>query len=586
MSEYSIFNSYGQLEYSSDVPEAEKIYESMRASYTHPKTGLPIVDMTPGSYHESKIYARAMAIADANAATRRAGNQEDPLKATENLPIFETELRIAPKPTATLDQRRAAVAARRLRSRGNRREAIYDGLRQILGNALIAVRPIARSEATLWPTTPLNASRGPGVFARPSQPAKLVRLLDPVTHTGFVTSDSYSETNQDADAALQDTVGADLSAIGQSFLGNDGALLKCAFYLKKTGAPTGNAVAKVYAHAGTLGASSIPTGAPLAISSPVDVSSLTTLHVLTDFSFVGANQVILASGTPYVVVLEYSGGSGGNVVQAGIDLSAPTHGGNLSTFGTGAWSPLAGADACFYVFTTLGITYQNWDVTRADLQLAKGDVLCVQPENLGLAEKITVVAVEGSGPTRTMHATFSNAHDAGAAATTGATPIWWSNTGHLLVVVTAAAALNAELCGRVNELLTRIAKGGTTWSIVEPTTAGATTVGPYTLGVSPLGAVPIGTVQIAAPGPLAITFVTPSSGPIAGGTALVIGGSGFMTAVSLTINGGIGLAGGFTIVNDNQITCVTDASIGGGGTFPLVIADALGRTVKASFTFV
>lgn len=494
MSEYSCFNSYGQLEYSSDLPDAEKIYTSMVAGYTHPKTGLPVVDMTVGSYHESKVYARAMALADANASTRRAGNQEDPLKATENLPIFEADLRIAPKPTASIDARRSAVAARRVVSRGSRREAIYDGLTQILGSALLAVRPIARSEATLWPTTPLNASRGPGVFARPSQPAKLVRLLDPVAQTGFVTADSYSETSQDSDAALQDTVGADLSAIGQSFIGNDGALLKCTFYLKKSGAPTGNAVAKVYAHAGTFGATSIPTGTPLATSSPVDVSSLTTSHVLTGFSFTGANQIILASGTPYVVVLEYSGGSGGNVVQAGIDISAPTHGGNLSTFGGGTWSPLVGFDACFYVYTALGVAYQNWDITRPDLQLAKGDVLCVQPENLGLAEKLTIVAVEGAGATRRLHATFSNAHDAGAAATTGVTPIWWSNCGHLLVVVTAAAALNAELCGQVDEFLTRHAKGGTTWSIVEPTTGGAATIGPYTLGLSPLGAVTVGSV--------------------------------------------------------------------------------------------
>jgi hypothetical protein len=559
--EYSCFASYGQLEFSSDVAEAEKIYESMRASYTHPKTGLPVVDMTPGSYHESKIYARAMAIADANAATRRAGNQEDPLKATENLPIFESELRIAPKPTASIDARRAAVAARRLRSRGSRREAIYDGLTQILGSALLAVRPIAPVEATLWPSLPAN---GPGVFARASQPAKLVRLLDPVVHTGLITADAYLETNQDSDTALQDTVGADVSAVGQSFIGNDGALLQCTFYLKKTGSPTGTAVAKVYAHAGTFGQSSVPTG------------------TLTNFAFSGGNQVVLASGTPYVLVLEYSGGSAGNVVQAGLDLSAPTHAGNLSTFGAGAWSPVVGADTCFYVFTTFPVAYQNWDVTRTDVQLAKGDVLCVQAENLPLAEKISVVASVGTGTGRILHATFVNAHDAGASATTGATPIWWSNAGHLLIVVTAAAALNAELCGRVNELLTRIAKGGTTWSIVRQTSGGATTIGPYTLGASPLGAVTIGTLPIVPPNPLTITSLTPSSGPAAGGTPVVIKGTGFLNAA--TLSDASSIPAGWAIVDDSTITFVTDPALPGPGFWPVIVTTPW-QTASLNFHF-
>ena len=46
------------------------------------------------------------------------------------------------------------------------------------------------------------------------------------------------------------------------------------FYIRKTLSPTGNAVAVLYAHTGTFGTSSAPTGAALATSDEVDVPSL------------------------------------------------------------------------------------------------------------------------------------------------------------------------------------------------------------------------------------------------------------------------------------------------------------------------
>lgn len=159
---------------------------------------------------------------------------------------------------------------------------------------------------------------------------------------------SYSETNQDALTSLNSggTVGA-----GQSFAGNGGVLSACRFYLKKTGSPTGNAVCKIYAHSGTFGTSSIPTGAALATSDNFDVSTLTTSLALTEFKFTGSNNITLTNATNYILTIEYSGGSAGNSLDVGRDASSPTASGNFSTYNGTTWTAVSGSDACFYLYT-------------------------------------------------------------------------------------------------------------------------------------------------------------------------------------------------------------------------------------------
>lgn len=168
-----------------------------------------------------------------------------------------------------------------------------------------------------------------------------------------IASDNYNETNQDTTQSMRS---ASVVGVGQSFVGNGGVLTSAQFYLKKTGSPTGTAVAKVYAHSGTFGTSSIPTGAALATSGTIDVSTLTTSYALTSFKFTGTNNITLTNATDYVVTVEYSGGSSGNTVDVGIDSSAPTHGGNESTLTGSTWTAASGIDAVFFVFTDGEIT--------------------------------------------------------------------------------------------------------------------------------------------------------------------------------------------------------------------------------------
>ena len=164
--------------------------------------------------------------------------------------------------------------------------------------------------------------------------------------------DSYSENNQSAQPRLNSD---GIFGIGQSFSNtNANTLDSCKFYLKKGGSPTGNAVAKIYAHSGTYGTSSIPTGSSLATSDNFDVSNLSTSFGLKIFSFSGVNRISLSASTNYVITVEYNGGDADNYVSVGNDNTSPTAGGNYSQTTDGInWGSSATQDVCFYVYGTI-----------------------------------------------------------------------------------------------------------------------------------------------------------------------------------------------------------------------------------------
>ena len=112
--------------------------------------------------------------------------------------------------------------------------------------------------------------------------------------------DSYSETNK---SQVNGFGSPTFQGYGQSFTGDGGTLNSSKFYLEKRELPTGNIVSKVYAHSGTFGTSSVPTGSALATSDNVDVSTLGLLALVT-FTFSGANKITLTNGTKYVVTVE------------------------------------------------------------------------------------------------------------------------------------------------------------------------------------------------------------------------------------------------------------------------------------------
>jgi len=161
----------------------------------------------------------------------------------------------------------------------------------------------------------------------------------------IAVGDSYASSNRDADTALNNTT----TAVGQSFTGNGQQLDAVQFVLSKSNSPTGNAVAKIYAHTGSFGTTGKPTGDALATSKAVDVSTLTGTPTLTTFSFPSDEVITLANGTRYFAVIEYSDGDASNTVDVGHDASSPSHGGNLATYAAAAWSADATKDGCFVI---------------------------------------------------------------------------------------------------------------------------------------------------------------------------------------------------------------------------------------------
>lgn len=283
-------------------------------------------DLTQGTHAEALVYAMAMLFARAGYALERAGNQKDPKRAYDLLPLLEQDYLITPGANDTVSQRAATLLARMLLSRGAVAENIVAGLREFLEDDFIAYRPMTTSEAFVFPTTWTAAGTLKANPTKTTAAPKLVRLSEPI----------------------------------------------------------------------------VATGVPFAVG------------------------------------------------------------------------------------------YTNLDSTAGEVKLVAGDVVMVQPENSGLAERVTITSASGSGTARMLTATFTKSHDANAIVTTQNWPYWWSTKRRSLIVLTAAAAVDPEKRRKVDEYMARVARGVSQWSIVQPSAPGL--AGPYLINVSPLGCVPLASI--------------------------------------------------------------------------------------------
>lgn len=166
----------------------------------------------------------------------------------------------------------------------------------------------------------------------------------------FLTKRSTEEDYNSADTGTSYTVGNG-TLIGQAQIFTNGVNAQYAtrvhFRLKKTGTPTGNAVAKIYAISGSKGTTGIPTAGALATSENFDVSKLTTSYLEKELAF--TTQFKMVASTNYAITLEYSGGSAGNYVQVE-GAASGTHSGNNASLTGATWTPAATADLWFGVY--------------------------------------------------------------------------------------------------------------------------------------------------------------------------------------------------------------------------------------------
>jgi hypothetical protein len=150
-------------------------------------------------------------------------------------------------------------------------------------------------------------------------------------------------------------LGESIVIISQSFITPSSKYLldKISFVCKKSGSPTGNLFVKLYAHSGTYGESSLPTGDAIAISSAIDVSNMSTSISAKDAIFDSTYEML--PNTNYVLSIEYSDGSSGNVVTVYDNGFGVDYEGNMAIY-NGSWSfPSFGdnfLDISFYVYGT------------------------------------------------------------------------------------------------------------------------------------------------------------------------------------------------------------------------------------------
>ena len=166
-----------------------------------------------------------------------------------------------------------------------------------------------------------------------------------------VLIDSYSETFTDTNAAIY--LGG-VESRGQTFLNSSLCVLNSAkFYIKKIGSPTGNVTARIYAHTGSYaGKTGTPTGAPLATSDNLDITTLTTSYSLETFTFSGVNKINLSASTNYVTVIVYQSGNASNYLHVGYDNSGGSRDGN-AVYGyapLSSWGYASGAYVPFYIY--------------------------------------------------------------------------------------------------------------------------------------------------------------------------------------------------------------------------------------------
>lgn len=131
--------------------------------------------------------------------------------------------------------------------------------------------------------------------------------------------------------------------------------------------------------------------------------------------------------------------------------------------------------------------------TDTSLLAAVGDVIVVEAAG-ATEERVTVSAISTVLGNHYLTATFNQPHAANAIAVTQPYPMWSSTKRYSLVVLTAAAAADAEKREKVHDLMGRIARGVSTWAIAGASSS--TTTGPFTVGGGMLGITTIGTVTL------------------------------------------------------------------------------------------
>lgn len=173
---FSAFTPFGAgFAFSGAPSHGETIFRSMLSALG--KDG-ESYSTEEGTRMRAFCYAQAMMAARVKYTLEHAGFQLDPLKVTEMLALREGEYGLIPGPNDSIDDRRAALAARLLAEKGGWLNNIQNALLTLLKTAFVAYVPTAFVDSV---RTPLNAGEQPMNLAPSNRLPSIVRLRAPIS---------------------------------------------------------------------------------------------------------------------------------------------------------------------------------------------------------------------------------------------------------------------------------------------------------------------------------------------------------------------------------------------------------------------
>ncbi len=170
-----------------------------------------------------------------------------------------------------------------------------------------------------------------------------------------------------------------ITRVAHQFTGTAGTLSRAIWTARYQGSPTGNVYAKLYANSGGA-----PTGAALATSEAVDITSLTGSFADVDFEF--KDEYTLAAATEYHISIEYASGDSSNRLEVEQDSGGV---GEVCNTYTGSWSG-QGYDHDFEVIRDGIVKINATDSNPGTYNITatlKGTVIIVNTVNLTITVK-------------------------------------------------------------------------------------------------------------------------------------------------------------------------------------------------------
>lgn len=174
----------------------------------------------------------------------------------------------------------------------------------------------------------------------------------------WLTRESTTESSNNNSGASNFQV-ANATIIGQSQSFANGAnaqyLTRVRVKMRKVLSPTGNLTAVLYAHTGTFGTSSTPTGTALATSENFDVATLTTAYKEYEIAFGTAGATAhfeMVASTNYCIAFEHAVIDASNYVEIQGDATAANHPGNRAQLVGAVWTATAADNLDFKVYAS------------------------------------------------------------------------------------------------------------------------------------------------------------------------------------------------------------------------------------------